>query len=257
VGRYAGLPGWPPSFDTPTIIRGRLAKAIKWPDLTGTKRPDKPWLDGYPRVIFTCDLSDPFTESIDPEAWLTPALPVMAESPHIYLLLTKRGRRMLEYFERHPIPLNVWPGVTVTGPETLRRIVYLLRIPGASVQWASLEPLLGPVDLTDVRYQDEDCECSWDVLKGVHEILNSNSLDAVSSAALGDNVPKLAGVVTGAESGPGARRRDREWVRRLRDDCRAAQVPFFDKQDNVGGRMVPLPILDGLRNTGIPKWGAR
>ena len=46
--RYAGRPGWPASFTTPEHFPGRIEKALKWPDLTGTDRPDKPWLNGYP-----------------------------------------------------------------------------------------------------------------------------------------------------------------------------------------------------------------
>ena len=48
---------------------------------------------------------------------------------------------------------------------------------------------------------------------------------------------KLAGidwVIVGGESGPGARRMLPEWALDLRDQCRAAGVPFFFKQ--WGGR---------------------
>lgn len=190
-GRYAGLPGWPASFDTPTIMPGRLAKAIKWPDLTGKAREGKPWLNGYPRIIFVSDLSDPFTESVDPEAWLTPLLPAMADSPHVYILLTKRGRRSLEYWRRNPIPRNVWPGVSVTGPETAVRLEALMKIPGASVRLASMEPLLG----MPVR-----------------------------------GLGTLDWVICGGESGPGARPMAAEWARSLRDQCLARSVAFFFKQ---------------------------
>ncbi len=37
-------------------------------------------------------------------------------------------------------------------------------------------------------------------------------------------------VIVGGESGPGARPMDREWVVDIRDQCRAARVPFFFKQ---------------------------
>jgi protein gp37 len=196
VRRYAGLPGWPISFDGPELMHGRLAKAIKWPDLTGTERPEKPWLNGYPRIIFLCDLADPFTESIDPESWLTPTLPAMADSPHVYILLTKRGRRMLAYWRSHRIPRNVWQGVTVTGPETLIRAEQLMAVPGASVRFISAEPLLGPVNLE----------------------------------LLGQGPYSLDWVIAGGESGPGARAMDPLWARWLRDQCQAAAVPFFFKQ---------------------------
>jgi hypothetical protein len=45
-----------PDFHNVRIIPGRIPQAAKWSDLTGTVRPDKPWLDGLPRVIFVGDL---------------------------------------------------------------------------------------------------------------------------------------------------------------------------------------------------------
>ena len=36
-----------------------------------------------------------------------------------------------------------------------------------------------------------------------------------------------------------------DWVRGLRDQCQAADVPFFFKQMIVDGRKVELPELDG------------
>jgi len=193
VRRYAGLPGWPASFDQPEPFAGRIEKACTWPDLTGRKRAEKPWLNGYPRLIFVCDLADPFTESIDPESWLTPALPRMAASPHIFLLLTKRGRRMFDYFERHPVPRNFWLGVTVTGPDTTARIDYLLKIRSASVRFVSMEPLLSAVNI-------------------------------------GRHLPHLDWVVVGGESGQNARPMVSNWAFDVHDACIEAGVPFFFKQ---------------------------
>jgi len=59
--------------------------------------------------------------------------------------------------------------------------------------WVSLEPMLGPVSLTGA---------AW----------------------------RLASVIVGAESGPGARPLDLAWVRAVRDQCAAAGVPFSYKQ---------------------------
>jgi len=219
VGRYKGLPGWPKSFDVPEHFSGRLDKAIGWPDLRGKERAGKPWLNGYPRLIFLCDLADPFSESLDPE-WLTPYLPKMADSPHVYLMLTKRGRRMLAYWERHQIPRNVWPGVTVTGPDTVARLESLARVPGASVRFASLEPLLGPVDLKPYL-------ACW-------------------------ITPTWA--IVGAESGPKARRMEMDWARAVRDDCAGFGVPFFFKQAcDERGRKLPGRLLDGREWSEMPR----
>src|SRR3989442_14506181 len=69
--------GWPESFDKPTIFPERVRENARKRDLTGTRRPEKPWLDGMPRVIFVNDMGDGFTASL-PEDYLAPYLPTMA-----------------------------------------------------------------------------------------------------------------------------------------------------------------------------------
>lgn len=87
--RYAGRKGWPESFDRPEFFPGRLEKAMKWRDLTGEARSDKPWLDGLPRHIFVNDMSDGFCPDVDAWGWLLPHLDAMGKSPHVWMLLTK------------------------------------------------------------------------------------------------------------------------------------------------------------------------
>ena len=89
-------------------------------------------------------------------------------------------------------------GVSAENQETAdARIPVLLETP-AAVRWVSLEPLMGPVDLE-----------KW----------------------LGPNLTaKIAWVVCGGESGPGARVFRAEWAREILQQCRAADVPFFMKQ---------------------------
>src|SRR5262245_59453657 len=62
--KWAGKPGFPEAFDKPRLFPERLAPALRWRDLTGTNRPDKPWLDNLPRIIFLDDMGDTFTESL-------------------------------------------------------------------------------------------------------------------------------------------------------------------------------------------------
>ena len=65
-------------------------------------------------------------------------------------------------------------------------------------------------------------------------------------------------VILGGETGPGARPMNPAWVRKVRDDCQAAGVPFFFKQwgewsepmctglrfDRPSGKPYPLFIFD-------------
>ena len=157
VGRYAGHKGWPKDFSKPELFLDRLDEALRWRDLTGTERPEKPWLNGMPRIIFLNDLGDCFTESIEMFGWLELAVDRMAKSPHVFLLLTKRPKRLAEFTaqwcERRgkTFPENVWGGTTATGQETRQRIWDLLLAPHLAVRFLSYEPAIGPLDLDAIE----------------------------------------------------------------------------------------------------------
>lgn len=135
----------------------------------------------------------------------------MACPQHTFQVLTKRPRRMLDFFNSNsvsvlpvqwPLP-NVWLGVSVENQQTAdERIPLLLHTP-AAVRFVSAEPLLGPIDL---RYSAFNGSDSIQSLEGLHW------------------------VIVGGESGPWARPTHPDWVRSLRDQCVAAGVPFHFKQ---------------------------
>ena len=190
------LKGWPPAFDEPTIFPGRIATAARWRDLTGTARENKPWLDGLPRVIFLNDMGDTFTASL-PDDWLAPELPTIAASPHLWLMLTKRPDRQRAFSLRHELPSNVWAGTSITSPQD-QRLRHLMRT-RATVRWVSYEPMLGPVN--------------W-------------------RPYLADGLNWL---VVGGASGPDYQRQmmDLAWLADTVEQCQAAGVPLFVKQDSA------------------------
>lgn len=114
---------------------------------------------------------------------------------------------------------NCWLGVTAEDQARAdERIPILLDTP-AAVRFVSVEPCLGPVDLDEWL-----CERAAGDLGG-----------ALTSR------PMLDWVICGGESGPGARPMHPEWARSLRDQCVAAEVPFFFKQ---WGEWVPPDQFD-------------
>ena len=148
-----------------------------------------------PRKIFVNSMSDMFHEAI-PEDYIRRVFSVMAAAHwHVFQVLTKRGRRLAELAPRLPWPPNVWQGVSVENANYVERVRELAMVP-AAVRFLSVEPLLGPIP----------------------------SLPLTG----------IAWVIVGGESGPGHRPVTREWVREIRDQCVAANVPFFFKQ--WGGR---------------------
>lgn len=58
--------------------------------------------------------------------------------------------------------------------------------------------------------------------------------------------PSLDWVIVGGESGPDARPFDPQWARSIRDNCRAAGVPFFMKQMSGARKSLMPPIPDDL-----------
>lgn len=159
---------------------------------------------------------------------------VIDETPWLdWLLLTKRPEnilRMVPLFDAEdPAEWwpNVWIGTSVENQEQANaRIPELLQVP-AAVRFLSMEPLLGPVDLTNV--DDSTSEGVWlDCLSGVFSRDRKNSREITPDGITGDRI--INWVIVGGESGPGARPCDLEWIRSIRDQCKGAGVSVFVKQ---------------------------
>lgn len=201
-----------------------------------------------PQSVFLSSMTDVFAWFVSDEM-LDRMFAVMALCPHLdFQVLTKRSDRMRAYFERGadqarkaiyalanerkidkiagdrrlfeainrlakwPLP-NAWLGVSVEDQARAdERIPDLLATP-AAVRFLSCEPLLSELDLTAIPFRH--------VPSGV--VGRSNVL----SSTMG---PAIHWVIAGGESGPAARPMHPDWARALRDQCRAAGVPFFFKQ---------------------------
>lgn len=114
-------------------------------------------------------------------------------------------------------PKNLWLGVSVENQAAAdERIPLLLQTP-AAVKFLSCEPLLGSIDLT-----------KWLLSPGWEPTYNNPDNHDCERPAEPTN-GNIQWVIAGGESGPGARPMHPDWVRSLRDQCQAAEVPFFFK----------------------------
>ncbi len=80
---------------------------------------------------------------------------------HTFLILTKRPEVALEKMEGIPCWFgNIWLGTTVESQDQLGRLGILSQIPAAH-RFLSIEPMLGPIDLTRVHYLGRKKSSHW------------------------------------------------------------------------------------------------
>jgi protein gp37 len=196
-------------------------------------------------LVFVCSLSDVFHPEV-PEDWLWELFDVMDERKDVtFLLLTKRPRRMRDWVEllerewgwiekwRH-----VWIGVTAeTQRRATERIPELLAIDWPGTRFVSIEPMLEAVTLrrlakpvTGPGSSTPAAPPTWWVNDCLSGFAGSEDWHGRGAGRQGR---RLDWVIVGGESGPGCRPMALEWARDVRDQCRAAEVPFFMKQ--LGG----------------------
>jgi protein gp37 len=201
--------------------------------------------------------NDLFHESVFFE-WIDIVITIIALNPqHIFHILTKRPDKMFEYFksrnndksdifdymknicwdfsdllDSNNMPRNwyfdryidqdgfkdieliwegnwplenLWLGVTCESKNYIRRIHELLKIP-AKIHFVSFEPLLSEIYIPK-------------------RILNT-----------------IKWVIAGPETGPGKRPYKKEWIESLYEQCKSANVPFFDKKNILGKNIKQYPI---------------
>jgi len=172
---------------------------------------------GAQELVFCASESDVFEDRRDldlPRAWLWPL--IEATPGLVWALLTKRPAKALRLVPPAWLtawPRHVWVGTSVGCRASLAQIDHLRAIP-APVRFLSCEPLLEALPALD--------------LSGIHW------------------------VIAGGESGPHFRPPRIEWVRDLRDQVKAAGLPFFFKQ--WGGRTPKAggKVLDGCEWCEVP-----
>ncbi len=166
---------------------------------------DRPARWRTPQRIFVCSMADLFHADV-PDLFIQQVFRTMVECPrHTFMVLTKRSARLNRIASLLPWPPNVWLGVSIESRDHVDRMVPLKRVP-AAVRFVSAEPLLE--SLLPIN------------LEGIHQ------------------------VITGGESGHGARPLNPDWCRELRNECARQGVAFFMKQ--LGGRQDKRSKLEDL-----------
>jgi protein gp37 len=195
-----GLHVWgPPSTTRRQPVKSVWANVRRW-NREAVRSPAAPGSGEH--TVFVGSLMDwaedhPDAAAIRPEMWK-----LIKQSPHLrFQMLTKRADRIAALLPTDWGPHgyhNVWLGTSVENQQYAdERIPLLMNVP-AVVHFVSYEPALGPIDMR--RWLTPHDRTIW--------------------------------TICGAESGPGYRPMDLQWARDVRDQCAAADTPFFYKQGN-------------------------
>jgi protein gp37 len=194
---------------------------------------------GRRQRVFCASLADVFDNEVDPQ-WRRDLFDLIELTPNLdWLLLTKRignVRRMLPTIGWLDARDNVWLGATIVNQaEADRDVPKLLSVP-ARVRFLSMEPILGPVDLTRLPHGDES---DLDALRG--QVAYTSQHFAVRPEQLDKSI---SWVIVGGESGRDARPMHPVWARDIRDQCEEAGVPFLFKQwgEWAPGESAPGPM---------------
>lgn len=184
---------------------------------------------GIRKKVFCASLAD-WLDYKAPTAWRRDLLELINATPWLdWQLLTKRpesfsarmheamgqGSDLARQWLNGKIPNNVWAGISAEAQNRYdERIRFLYKIP-ARIRFVSAEPLLGPIDMIDM-------EPDW--------------------------------LIVGGESGANARPINPEWVRSLRDQCKALTgCAFFFKQWGGVNKKAAGNLLDGKHYLNFPK----
>lgn len=176
---------------------------------------EKPLRWKKPRMVFVNSMSDLFHPRV-PASFLNRVFGVMERAgQHTFQVLTKRPENAAKYLgwrwgEREDGPgcripaRNIWIGTSVENQEWADKRREHFRDVPAAVRFVSYEPALGPVDWSGWEFADQ--------------------------------------IISGGESGTGARPSNPRWHRATRDFCQLNRIAFFFKQ---WGEWIPVEVRPG------------
>jgi protein gp37 len=166
---------------------------MAWQEVKKWKKPCK---------VFLNSMSDTFHKDV-PWWYIKWMFRMMNHYPqHTWQILTKRAG-LMAHICTHPeldisITRNIWMGVTVENQDNIGRIEHLKAI-DAKTKFVSFEPLLGPIDLSEV--------IQYNVYVDLDEYIAGKTITDQDSFP----VFPFQWAIIGSESGPGARPMEEEW----------------------------------------------
>jgi len=255
VPRHRLEPGWTGEV---RMVPAHLADPLGW------RRP---------RRIFVNSMSDLFHEKLSDEQ-IAVVFGVMAlAAQHTYIILTKRARRMRQWYARWSVEmcLEVLTNYALPSGERIRGAGHWNR--PRRKEWCDVENFPVPwiwqgVSVENQKAADERIPELRATPAGVRLLSCEPLLERLD---LRSHLPDIGWLIAGCESGLGAREAHPDWFADLRDQCKASGVPYFLKQAEAGRRIacgessskkarrsggspiIGLPKLDGEQHKAFPE----
>ena len=242
-------------------------KTKKWNGVArlATHKLAEPLTWRKPATVFTNSMSDLFYDGFSNEQ-IAAVFGVMAAAPqHTFQVLTKRAKRMREWFEWAAGEFTMQQRDIAAAPHTFRAMLDAAYEelgkpvkPALDAAWNAHENDAWPlpnvwlgVSVENQEAADEripellrtpaavrflSCEPLIGAVDLRHVQHNGEfEVDALTgdhgvNRPLAGRGPGIDWVIAGCESGPRSRPCDVAWLRALRDQCAAAGVPYFLKQ---------------------------
>ncbi len=153
--------------------------------------------------VFVCSMADLFGNWV-PQDWIDQVYASMAAAPQWrYLTLTKFPQR----YKRSGVPPHLWAGTSVDSQRRVKIAEESMKAVPAAVRWLSIEPLLEPLQFTDLSW------CDW-------MVIGSQTATRQPTGIVPEFAPPL------------------EWVIDLLEQARSAGVAVYLKP-NLMGRLGP------------------
>lgn len=180
-----------------------------------------------PRRYFVNSMSDTFHHQVSWNFQYEMFKRFYHNPQHTFLIFTKRSEQLWRvildiYFQLernisdfHAPLKNVWIIATTENQEMFDKRMQHLSIVPSVVRGISIEPMLGPIDLSY-------------------------------------HIQNLDWVIVGGETGPNAREMKYDWVESIRDQCKNANVPFWFKKWGSFGKKKASDLLDDKQYKELP-----
>jgi protein gp37 len=209
-----------------------------------------------PRAIFVNSMSDLHLGDW-PVEYIDQIYDVMLAVPrHIYMILTKRPKRMRDYLVGTGATIGEAEAVTGDGAFTYCRhgIPEFKVCATCGVDGLRVDGYLHRRGLTEVpehiwigsTIESDLFTFRADVLRQIPAVNRMISAEPLLGPLPSLDLEGISWVIVGGESGPGFRTMDLDWARGVRDQCLAEGVAFFYKQGS-GIRTEMHQELDGER----------